>query len=297
MPTRPPTPSLLSPVAIVIACFGALSVEANEPTGASSAGPRRAPLRNIEVVSDAETPAPSPAIEPEKAPTPLLPEKSDTQAVGEPAASASPTPPTPPPHRARLHVGTTEPATTGGSPKGSTEPPLSALFAWRPTSKTLATTSAGVAIAVGLMLSFVWLLRSMAPKSSRPLPGDVVEVLGRAQLAGKQTTQLVRVGHKLLLVAVTPEGAETLTEVTDPDEVQAILAACESHSGRSSTAAFDQELRRLSSERATPGFLDRAAEGSGDGRASGSFGFADGAFDPRSLAAAYANTPGGRGDG
>ena len=82
--------------------------------------------------------------------------------------------------------------------------------------------------------------------------------------------------------------------MTDPAEVQAMLAACDTHRGRGgSSADFDKMLQQLSSEQAAPGFLDRAAE---DVRHE-PLGFADGSFDPRSLAAAYANTPGGRGDG
>jgi flagellar biogenesis protein FliO len=158
---------------------------------------------------------------------------------------------------------------------------------WRPSSQQLTATGAGLAITVGLLLAFVWLIRSMAPKSSRPLPREVVEVLGRAPLAGKQMTQLLRVGHKLLLVAITPEGAETLTEITDPEEVARLVAACDASSGRGSTAEFDALLRQMESERTQSGFLDTRS----DDR------HADASFDPRSLAAAYANTPGGRGDG
>ncbi len=166
------------------------------------------------------------------------------------------------------------------------ENPLTTLLEWRPSSRTLTATGGGLAIAVGLVLSFTWLLRSLAPKSARPLPRDVVEVLGRAPLGGKQTTQLVRVGSKLVLVAITPDGAETLTEITNPDEVARLIAACDAKRGDGSAAEFGQMLQQMSDERSTPGFLDRAASEE-----------VEASFDPRSLAAAYANTPGGRGDG
>jgi flagellar biogenesis protein FliO len=165
--------------------------------------------------------------------------------------------------------------------------PLNAVMNWRPSSEQMTATGAGLAITVGLLLSFVWLVRSMTPKSSRPLPRDVVEVLGRAPLGSKQMTQLVRVGHKLLLIAITPEGAETLTEITDPEEVARLVAACDTNSGRGSTAEFDSMLRQMETERTRPGFLDTRDD----------YRYDEAAFDPRSLAAAYANTPGGRGDG
>lgn len=166
--------------------------------------------------------------------------------------------------------------------------PLKSLLAWRPSSETAVASAAGLAIAVGLLLSFIWLLRSLAPKSSRQLPKEVVEVLGRAPLVGKQTTQLVRIGNKLVLVAITPDGAETLTEITDPDEVARLIAACDNRAGRGEGAAFDQLLQQMADERTTPGFLGQ------ESTATGSYDTAS--FDPRSLAAAYANTPGGRGD-
>ena len=63
-------------------------------------------------------------------------------------------------------------------------------------------------------------------KSATLLPTEVVEVLGRAPLAGRQQMHLLRCGNKLLLVSVTPTGAETLTEVTDPVEVDRLSGLC-----------------------------------------------------------------------
>lgn len=187
----------------------------------------------------------------------------------------------------RLFVGPAAESQPARSRPAMPANPLNAVMNWRPSSQQMTATGAGLAITVGLLLSFVWLVRSMTPKSSRPLPRDVVEVLGRAPLGSKQMTQLVRVGHKLLLIAITPEGAETLTEITDPEEVARLVAACDTNSGRGSTAEFDSMLRQMETERTRPGFLDTRDD----------YRYDEAAFDPRSLAAAYANTPGGRGDG
>lgn len=192
-----------------------------------------------------------------------------------------------------LGASSTAPKASDGPRSSLPASPFDAIMEWRPSSQQMTATGAGLAITVGLLLSFMWLIRSMAPKSSRALPREVVEVLGRAPLAGKQTTQLVRVGHKLVLIAVTPDGAETLTEITDPDEVSRLVAACDASGGRGSTAEFDALLRQMEGERTRPGFLG----GHDDRSSETSYGFADDSFDPRSLAAAYANTPGGRGDG
>lgn len=194
----------------------------------------------------------------------------------------------------RLFAPSKKTTRTADDASGLAVNPFQSLAEWRPSSKTLTATGGGLAIAVGLLLATTWLIRSCAPKSSRPLPKDVVEVLGRLPLGGKQMTQLIRVGSKLVLVAVTPDGAETLTEVTDPDEVARLIAACDSKSGRGESADFDRLLHEMSDQRTTASFLEERDQ---DRPPRDGHGFAETAFDPRSLAAAYANTPGGRGDG
>ncbi|MEO0529722.1 MAG: flagellar biosynthetic protein FliO [Planctomycetota bacterium] len=271
--------------------------------GASSVGPRSAARKTDQLVEPASFQAAvTPRLLPDTPPhhdelTADIPLREATGSHD----SETPTPKTPAPERQPAttlqpadggrRLGSESGKPVGGSDASTSVPnPLEGLLAWRPTSQQLTATGGGLAIAVGLLLSTIWLIRSCAPKSSRPLPTDVVEVLGRAPLGAKQTTQLVRVGSKLVLIAVTPDGAKTLTEVTDPGEVQRLIAACESSSGRGSAADFDDMLQQLSNEPADRGFLGKADRDD-------PLGFADAAFDPRSLAAAYANTPGGRGDG
>lgn len=185
----------------------------------------------------------------------------------------------------------TEPKTSGRhlrapSPKATTaaievKNPLQQLLAWRPPSGSMTAAGSGLAIVVGLMLISAWVVKKSLPRSARTLPVEVAEVLGRVQLAGKQTAQLLRIGHKLVLIAVTPEGAKTITEITDETEVQRLLAACEQQAGHGSTAAFEQIFSQIAGEPAANGFLGDEAP----------------AFDPQHLASAYANTPGGRSHG
>ncbi|MEM6655932.1 MAG: flagellar biosynthetic protein FliO, partial [Planctomycetota bacterium] len=70
-------------------------------------------------------------------------------------------------------------------------------------SNTLPTTAAAATLAIGLLLLTIGLLKRAMPRSARPLPGDVVSLLGRVPLAGKQSAQLMKVGGKLVLVAMT----------------------------------------------------------------------------------------------
>ncbi len=104
--------------------------------------------------------------------------------------------------------------------------------------------ASGLAIVLGLFLAAAWVLRRAAPKSATLLPGEVVEVLGRAPLAGRQQMHLLRCGNKLLLVSVTPTGAETLTEVTDPVEVDRLSGLCRQAHPQSATATFRQVFQQ-----------------------------------------------------
>jgi flagellar biogenesis protein FliO len=91
--------------------------------------------------------------------------------------------------------------------------------------------AASLGLVVGLFVLVIWAVRRGAPGATMPLPAEAVEVLGRATLAGRQQVHLVRCGHKLLLVCLTPTGAETLTEIWDPAEVEHLQNACRQADG------------------------------------------------------------------
>ncbi|MDZ4782956.1 MAG: flagellar biosynthetic protein FliO [Planctomycetia bacterium] len=138
----------------------------------------------------------------------------------------------------RQHAGATNPADalTSGD----------ALQSGMPDLKTVA---ASLSLVLGLFLTAAWLLKRSLPKSAGMLPSDVVQVLGRTQLAGKQFAHLVRCGNKLLLVNITPGGAETLTEITEPLEVDRLLGICAQQNPTSATAAFRDVFQQLGKER------------------------------------------------
>ena len=161
---------------------------------------------------------------------------------------------------------------------GATASPLSAFGNGGLDSEALATAGASLAIVVGLLLMLTWLWRRAAPKSSRPLPEEVATVLGRVPLGGKQMAQMLKVGGKLVLVAVTPDGVKPITEVTDPEEVTRLLGLCEQAGAHSATAEFREVFEQIVREPATPGFLGDESS----------------LIDRQKLADAYAYTPGGR---
>lgn len=115
-------------------------------------------------------------------------------------------------------------------------------------STTIGTVVSSLAIVLGLFLALVWCSRRFAPAGTTPLPKEAVELLGRAPLAGRQTMQLVRVGNRLLLVALSSAGAQTLTEITDPVEVEHLAGLCQRGRGDSASASFNRVLSQMASE-------------------------------------------------
>jgi flagellar biogenesis protein FliO len=118
------------------------------------------------------------------------------------------------------------------------------------------TTFSALAVAIGLFLLVAWLCRRKMPAASRALPPDVVELLGRTRLADRQYAHLMRVGNKLLLVAISSGGADTLTEITDPGEVDRLAGLCKQFHAGSTTTAFRQALQQFSREPPAAGFVD-----------------------------------------
>jgi flagellar biogenesis protein FliO len=103
----------------------------------------------------------------------------------------------------------------------------------------------GLSVVLGLFLVAVWCLRRSMPKAARSLPAEVVEVLGRAPLAGRQQMHLIRFGRKLVLAAVSPAGVDAISEITDSAEVDRLAGHCERSRGAGSTQSFHGILDRL----------------------------------------------------
>lgn len=119
----------------------------------------------------------------------------------------------------------------------------------------IGTVAGSLGIVLGLFFVIAWCSRRFVPADQRQLPKEAVEMLGRAPFAGKQQLQLLRVGNKLLLVAHSASGVETLTEITDAAEVEHLTALCRRGQPGSSSAAFRQVLNQIAAEPAPGGFI------------------------------------------
>lgn len=119
--------------------------------------------------------------------------------------------------------------------------------------QSLVTVGSSLAVVLGLFLVVAWAMRRTVPGASAALPGEVVEVLGRSVLAGREQLHLVRCGSKLLLVSVSQSaGVSTLTEITEPDEVNRLAGLCRQSQPGSATAAFRQVFEQLARPRTAP---------------------------------------------
>lgn len=118
-------------------------------------------------------------------------------------------------------------------------------------TESLITMGGSLCVVLTLFFGLAWLTRRGLPKGTGKLPGEVVEVLGKAPLVKGQELQLIRVGQRLVLICVTAHGAETLTEIVERTEVDRLAAICRSNNPSSMTAAFNQVLTGVGREPAS----------------------------------------------
>lgn len=127
---------------------------------------------------------------------------------------------------------------------------------WQNTS--LWGTVIGLFVVLGGCLSArVWLTRH-GPVGFRGLPVEALELLGKRTIEPRVSLHLVRCGPKILVLGVSPDGVRTLTEITDPVEIDLLAGACrrkESH--RSPAPSFATKFRQV--ETADPHSHSRGA--------------------------------------
>ncbi len=144
-------------------------------------------------------------------------------------------------------TGASQSALLASKPRASTplpKPNQSETSRVRPTGgwQALTTVGSSLAVVVGAFLLLVIALRRTQPKGTRPLPPEVLDVLGRKPLTPRASLQLLRLGRKLVLVAVLPAGIEAVAEVTDPAEVDRLSGLCHQQSSRGISRSFAEIL-------------------------------------------------------
>jgi flagellar biogenesis protein FliO len=84
-------------------------------------------------------------------------------------------------------------------------------------------TLAGIVVLIVVGARF-W--KKHGPKLSGGLPVEAVEVLGKRNIDTRQAIVLVRLGSRILVLGSTANGLRTLSEVTDPVEVDYLAGLC-----------------------------------------------------------------------
>jgi flagellar protein FliO/FliZ len=154
------------------------------------------------------------------------------------------------PNNGVVQAGHTEPARSAAETRPAAKPlPLPGAHAESAGEKTssgprtlgaIVTVIVSLGVVLGLFGACAWLMKRGMPTNAKTLPAEAVSVLGRAPLAGRQQMHLVRFGNKILLVCVSPNGVDSLGEITEPAEIDRLAGLCEQQQATSATAAFKQ---------------------------------------------------------
>ena len=80
---------------------------------------------------------------------------------------------------------------------------------------------------MGLLFGFVWISRRFGHTRPSGLPAELVQVLGQFSIGARQQVCIVRFGSKLMAWSVTPGGVESLGELDDAVEVEALTQLCQ----------------------------------------------------------------------
>jgi flagellar biogenesis protein FliO len=123
-------------------------------------------------------------------------------------------------------------------------------------TNTVTTVGGSLAIVLGLFALLAWFSRRFTPAGAAALPKEAVELLGRTSLGGTHQVQLMRIGAKLLLVALSPQGARTLTEINNLNEVERLSDLCRRQKPESATASFRSLVEQVGGERTANTFVD-----------------------------------------
>lgn len=98
------------------------------------------------------------------------------------------------------------------------------------------------ALVLGLIVLIAYLVRRYAPRTTGQGRSDVFHIIGTKMLGGRKTLMLVRVRGQTLLLGITPQSIQCLTEI---HEVEGEWAQPPDASGEGSGGAFDRQLGKF----------------------------------------------------
>jgi flagellar biogenesis protein FliO len=102
-----------------------------------------------------------------------------------------------------------------------------------------------LSVVIALFFGLMFMLKKANGGNMQELPRDVFQVMGTSRVAGRHSLFLLRLGHKLVLVHAGSGEVQTITEVTDPVEVDRLCGSCEENQSNSLTQSFKQVLKNV----------------------------------------------------
>ena len=107
-----------------------------------------------------------------------------------------------------------------------------------------------VGLALAVVIALLLILRTVMVRSQRWLgaagrPSGVIEILARYPVGKGQTLLLLKLARRILLVHQHGNSMQTLTEVSDPDEVASLLGRIQSGSSERDAPRFRNLLRQF----------------------------------------------------
>jgi len=92
-----------------------------------------------------------------------------------------------------------------------------------------------------LIVALTLVVKRLMP-GVRRLQGGVLEVVSRTYLSPKQSVALVKMGHQLVLIGITPEQISSLAVVDDPDRAAELIGLIEASKPTSISGGFGRWL-------------------------------------------------------
>jgi flagellar biogenesis protein FliO len=107
------------------------------------------------------------------------------------------------------------------------------------------TTMGSLLAVVALIYLTAKVLKKGLPASQPSLPAEVVEVLGRKSLDHRNSLHLVRFGSKILILGSSQAGLTSLSEISDPGEVEHLTGLCQPAETATVGLSFQQLIRKF----------------------------------------------------
>lgn len=144
------------------------------------------------------------------------------------------------------------PTALGAEPVGHSAelaaPPLNSGAPSHPQSLDYPRVLAALGIVIGLIFVLRWFGRFFFPAAVGRGKNRAIEVISRSPLSPKQQVMLLRVGRRLIVVADSGSQMNPLCEITDPDEVAALVGQLQGERSSTPTRAFGSMFGRSRQE-------------------------------------------------